>query len=187
MPRPSPVNAGNWELVTNRKHRPKKSPSKINIDGAISYFVSGIPPGVSSSNLWLAFQLYGLICEAFVVKPKDISADRFGFVRIKGVSDYIALEKTLNDIIFWGQQKLSVKLAKFDRFKNPIVLPPNPHNHYVSDLPPPPPLPFIPSVLPQPPPSISLASTSYQNALSGQTPSFPKKIRYDSSSVGLET
>ncbi|KAK9078315.1 hypothetical protein SSX86_002372 [Deinandra increscens subsp. villosa] len=176
MPSFPPAKAGNWELVTNRKHRSKISSSKHITDGAISYFVSGIPPGVSSSDLWSVFQPYGLVCEAFVVKPKDSSSDRFGFVRIQGATNYFALEKTLNEVIFWGQHKLSVKLAKFDRFKNPIVLPPIPRTHSVSGLPPPPPLPIIepmmrPSIISKPP----APSSSYSNAVSGNTPPPPKK------------
>ncbi|KAK9075374.1 hypothetical protein SSX86_003697 [Deinandra increscens subsp. villosa] len=169
MPYQGPTNAGNWKIVLNRKNRLRHSKiaSSSNLpSNVISFFVSGIPQGVTNSNLWTVFQPYGLVYEAFVVTPKNSSADRFGFVRLQGVTNYLAMEKTLNELVYWGQTKLGVKLARFDKMKNPVVLPPLPRSHTVAGLPPPPPLPTVaPMMFPG---QSSSASLSFREAVAGR-------------------
>lgn len=80
----------------------------------LSFFVSNIPEGVSSTVLWKVFKEFGKMSDAYVARKRDLGGNHFGFIRYKGVREVQELLGELNKVKI-AEAKVSVTVARFHK------------------------------------------------------------------------
>lgn len=116
---------GEWRTVDYRKRRTTKKTtlghqSHKSHPEISTFFVSNIPDGTTSKQLWWECKSIGILADVFIPKKKDKNGGRFAFVRFKGVKNIESIEKALENIRIDGA-KLSANIAKFDVNGNKII------------------------------------------------------------------
>lgn len=80
----------------------------------ISFFFTDFPEEVESMKLWKLFARFGHVGEVYIPNKVDRWGRKFGFVKFKGVSDVVGMERKLANVTMGGS-KLKVNLARFGR------------------------------------------------------------------------
>ncbi|KAF5791018.1 putative RNA-directed DNA polymerase [Helianthus annuus] len=108
-----------WADVVYRKNQRRDRKSE-----EVTFYVGNLPDGTTHTLLWMAFQPFGVVSDAYVARKRDASGNWFGFIRLVDVVD---LERTLagmNTVSIYNA-KLVVSLAKYvkghHKFKSPVV------------------------------------------------------------------
>ncbi|KAI3687513.1 hypothetical protein L1987_81210 [Smallanthus sonchifolius] len=85
-----------WHYVSYRRQNTTDRRRQA-VGNATTFFVTNIPDGVSSTNLWEGFQKFG---DAYVARKKDKGGNNFGFVRFRGTRNLGEMIEILNKARF---------------------------------------------------------------------------------------
>jgi len=77
--------------------------------------ITNFPNHLLYVNLRKGLEVYGILSDVYVSLYRNIHGQSFGFVKFLKVRDVAKLNKALNNV-FFGDLRLFVNVAKFDRF-----------------------------------------------------------------------
>ncbi|KAJ0524805.1 putative RNA recognition motif domain, nucleotide-binding alpha-beta plait domain superfamily [Helianthus annuus] len=103
-----------WYDAPTRKGRKSKEDVGLKEKGfaVTKFFVSNLPEGCASSDLYGVLKGFGSIQGTYIARKYDKLGIRFGFVLFVNVKDPVGLERDMKDV--WiGSYKLFVVLARF--------------------------------------------------------------------------
>ncbi|GJR01641.1 RNA-directed DNA polymerase, eukaryota, reverse transcriptase zinc-binding domain protein [Tanacetum coccineum] len=97
-----------------------------------SFYVTNMPPALTSKGLWTVCAPYGRLVDAFIANKLSKGGKRFGFIRFLGVNDANAFVKSLSNI--WiGSYHIFITLAINQRSK--LITNPKPQTTKPSQYP----------------------------------------------------
>ncbi|GKC20608.1 RNA-directed DNA polymerase, eukaryota, reverse transcriptase zinc-binding domain protein [Tanacetum coccineum] len=112
-----------WTWITRNKHSKSiGNPYQNDIKKvSTSFYVTNMPPALTSKGLWTVCAPYGRLVDAFIANKLSKGGKRFGFIRFIGVKDANVFVKTLSNI--WiGSYHIFITPAINQR-SNPITNP----------------------------------------------------------------
>ncbi|GJR55405.1 RNA-directed DNA polymerase, eukaryota [Tanacetum coccineum] len=101
-----------WTWITrNKKSKPIGNPYHKDLENiATSFYVTNMPPALTSKGLWNVCASHGRLVDAFIANKLSKGGKRFGFIKFLGVKDANSIVNSMSNI--WiGSFHLYITLA----------------------------------------------------------------------------
>ncbi|GJT27574.1 RNA-directed DNA polymerase, eukaryota [Tanacetum coccineum] len=113
-----------WTWITrNKKSKPIGNPYHKDLENiATSFYVTNMPPALTSKGLWNVCASHGRLVDAFIANKLSKGGKRFGFIKFLGVKDANSIVNSMSNI--WiGSFHLYITLALNQRLNTKTLGP----------------------------------------------------------------
>ncbi|GKA82299.1 RNA-directed DNA polymerase, eukaryota [Tanacetum coccineum] len=113
-----------WTWITrNKKSKPIGNPYHKDLENiATSFYVTNMPPALTSKGLWNVCASHGRLIDAFIANRLSKGGKRFGFIKFLGVKDANSIVNSMSNI--WiGSFHLYITLALNQHLNTKILAP----------------------------------------------------------------
>ncbi|GJS75510.1 RNA-directed DNA polymerase, eukaryota, reverse transcriptase zinc-binding domain protein [Tanacetum coccineum] len=113
-----------WTWITrNKNSKPIGNPYHKDLENiATSFYVTNMPPALTSKGLWNVCASHGRLVDAFIANKLSKGGKRFGFIKFLGVKDANSIVNSMSNI--WiGSFHLYITLALNQRLNTKTLAP----------------------------------------------------------------